>query len=39
MPGQVDPGAPQVAIAGSNAPDIGHAMTPKLASIVTPARP
>lgn len=26
----------QVAIAGSNALDIGHAMTPKLASIVTP---
>jgi LacI family gluconate utilization system Gnt-I transcriptional repressor len=29
----------QMAIAGSNALDIGHAMTPKLASIVTPARP
>ncbi|MBM0492845.1 LacI family DNA-binding transcriptional regulator [Aeromonas jandaei] len=26
----------QIAIAGSNALDIGHAMTPKLASIVTP---
>ncbi|HHW4402970.1 TPA: substrate-binding domain-containing protein [Aeromonas hydrophila] len=28
----------QIAIAGSNALDIGHAMTPKLASIVTPRK-
>ena len=39
MPGQVDPVPQQMAIAGSNALDIGpRRMTPKLASIVNPPR-